>query len=197
MPRKVHDGLKKRCGCARRAWAKCAHPWHFSFFYNDTEHRYSLDVLAKARGVKPPRSKTDAETLRDALRVEIRNGTFVDPSAPPPPEPAADTRLTFGDVVKQYRDRYVNVPTRRPSAAAMFDIHLKMLERVAVPAAHGTTVALKDKAIDAITKADIEAIRTVRRAELAAAQAVRLARLEGATLENADASRREIGRAHV
>ena len=26
-----NDGLRKICGCPRRQWAKCRHPWHFSF----------------------------------------------------------------------------------------------------------------------------------------------------------------------
>jgi hypothetical protein len=52
---------------------------------------------------------------RDALRGEIRNGTFVDPSTAPPVA-AVETRLTFGDVCDQYVKRHVTTPTRRQAA---------------------------------------------------------------------------------
>jgi hypothetical protein len=79
--------------------------------------------------------------------------------------------LTLGDVVDHYKKRYVNVPTRGAKAAAMFDVHLNMLLRAEVPAAHQTTIALKDKPIAEITKADIEHLRMKRREQLMAAQA--------------------------
>jgi integrase len=169
MPKLIHDGLKKRCDCAKRAWAKCGHGWHFNFHHNGREYRLALDKVARDRHAERPTSKTDAAKWRDVLRTEIRAGTFDAPAEPATPE----TRLTFGDVVTEYRTRYVNVPTRRDSAAALFEVHLKMLERAIVPAAHGATVALKDKAIGEITKADIEHIRATRRAELAGAAEAR------------------------
>lgn len=122
--------------------------------------------MARQRNEDPPTDKTEAKAWRDRLRGEIRKGDFVEPKAAPT---VVETRLTFGDVVTEYRKRYVNVPTRRPSARKMFEIHLGMLERATVPAANGATVTLKTKAIDAITKADVEAIREARRAELSAA----------------------------
>jgi hypothetical protein len=153
---------------------KVWHPWHFSFHHNGREHRYSLDVVARARGEKQlPRSKSEADTWRDRLRGEIRAGTFVGLEVAPPAGAAGDERLTFADVVKAYRERYVNVPTRRPSARAMFEIHLNMLLRAPLPAASGATVELRNKPMADVAKADVEAIRSGRRAELARAAAAR------------------------
>lgn len=165
MPKKVHDGIRKRCDCARRKWAKCTHPWHFSFHHGGHEHRYSLDKIARARNEPVPTGKTEAAKWRDRLRDEIRKGTFVDPDAPTPIAPG-DTRLTLADVVRDYRKKYVDVPTRRAGAKALFDLHLDMLVRAQVPAAAGTTVTLGDKAIEDISKADVEAVRDERRAAL-------------------------------
>lgn len=167
MPVRVHNGLKKRCACGARKWAKCIHPWHFSFHHHGREHRHSLDVVAHERCERPPSSKSEAEAWRDRLRAEIRRGDF--PSSLPPTEPAG--RLTFADLVRHYRERYVHVPTRRARAAVMFEVHLKMLLRSEVPGAHGSVVMLAEKPVDMVTKADIEHIRTARRAALAAAAA--------------------------
>ena len=82
--RQRNDGLYKRCACARRKWLKCEHPWHFDF-YKGKKFRFSLDVIAKARGEQPPRNKGDAEALADQIRSEIRKGEFRDPNSPPTP----------------------------------------------------------------------------------------------------------------
>ena len=43
MSRHQNDGLRKICGCARRAWPKCPHPWHFNFkLKGGRSHRFSL-----------------------------------------------------------------------------------------------------------------------------------------------------------
>ncbi len=182
MPKRVHDGLKKRCPrdpatgkrCARKQWAKCSHPWHFSFHHAGREWRFSLDTIARARGQQPPATKTDAEAWRDTLRGEIRSGTFVDPTAPLPAAPI-DTRLTFGDVCDKYLSAYVGKVTTpegktrwtsrhlRPRTAAQAEYHLNLIRVVEVPAAHSSTVKLEAKPVDAVTKADIEAVREARR----------------------------------
>jgi integrase len=107
---------------------------------------------------------------RDRLRNEIRKGEFVETPTPVAAS-ATETEIavTFADVVKAYRERYVNVPTRRKSAIAMFNVHLNMLLRASVPTAKDTTTKLEDIPIAAITKAHVEAIRAARRAELAKA----------------------------
>jgi integrase len=70
----LHDnnGLRKRCGCPRRKWASCSHPWHFSFKWKDTHHRFPLDKYAE----HPIRTKDDARTEAERLRIAIRGGNF-------------------------------------------------------------------------------------------------------------------------
>ena len=71
-PRHSTGGLCKRCGCPSRKWTTCLHSWHFDF-YKGRKFRFSLDVIAQARGEKPPRTKGDAEALRDRLRSHRRH----------------------------------------------------------------------------------------------------------------------------
>ena len=49
MPKRTHDGIKKRCDCPKKQWAKCCHPWWFNFHHGGREHRYSLDTIAHSR----------------------------------------------------------------------------------------------------------------------------------------------------
>src|SRR4029450_1783963 len=127
MPKKVHDGIRKRCDCPTKKWATCSHPWHFSFHHGGKEYRYSLDVIAGARNEKPPASKSDAISWRDRLRSEIRLGTFVDPAVPITPAPAADSRLTVGDLMKVYLDNHVRVPERSKAAQVVMTCLLTRL----------------------------------------------------------------------
>jgi len=164
MPRRIHDGIKKRCDCGKRQWPKCSHPWWFGFHFAGKEHRYSLDKVALARGEHPPVSKSEAMTWRDRLRNEIRAGTFRE--APPAPAPA--TKLTFGDVCDVYLERHVRKPTRRPKGRLQMETNVRLLRRAEIPAAHGASVKLESKPIAEITKADVEAVRLWRRKEQAA-----------------------------
>lgn len=161
MPRRVHDGIYKRCDCPRRQWPKCAHPWHFNFFYNGRDHRLSLDKIARLRNEDPPTSKTEAATWRDRLRSEIRGGKF---SIEPAPEVAPSVGLTLSDVIDKYIKSCVEVPTRRAGAQKAIKWSLDLIERTSVPAANGSTVTLGQKSIAAIMKADVEAFREARRA---------------------------------
>ncbi len=167
MPRRTHDGLKKRCAHTRKTWADCACPWWFGFYRDGREYRYSLTKLAHARGEKPPQSKDQAVTWRDRLRAEIRDGTFVDPDIPKPEVPP-DTRLTFGDVCELYLKNHVRTPTRRAGGRKEMTDKISLARRAEIPAAGGTTTPLEQKPFDAITKADIEAVRTWRREQQAA-----------------------------
>lgn len=158
-----NGGLKKRCACQRRQWAKCSHPWHFGFHHAGREHRFSLHNVAG----KPPgywMSKSEAEAIRDRVRSEIREGRFgasIDGASI-----SADTRLTFGDVADRYLQEHVWTAARRPTAAKSIEYHVKGLRTSEIPGPGGTSVKLDTKPIDAITKADIEAVREARRAYL-------------------------------
>ena len=104
MKRHHNNGLKKRCGCPRRTWAKCLHPWHLHFKHHLKNHRVSLDVIARALGEPKPRSKAEATDLADRLRAEIRAGR--NPVVRPVAEPVTSA-LTFGDVSDRYLEEYV------------------------------------------------------------------------------------------
>ena len=154
-----NGGLKKRCRCPRRQWSKCVHPWHFGFAHDGREHRWSLHKVAGKRpGYRM--SKTEAQTIADRLRSEIRAGSLTDTGAA-----SSATDLTFGDVVERYLERHVRVPTRRPAAQQVMEWHLGVLRNAEVPAAGGATIRLEHKPLTAITKADVEAIRDNRRAQ--------------------------------
>lgn len=169
MPKRTNDGLSKRCEHARKSWRDCACPWWFGFHHGGREYRFSLSKITAMRGMPAPRSKEEAITLRDAFRAQIRSGTFTAESgrgtiAVPPVE----TQLTLGDVIDQYLKRHVRTPTRRPRARAQMEVLIAVARRAEIPAAHGAMIRLDQKPIDAITKADVEAVRTWRRQELAA-----------------------------
>src|ERR1700683_4763707 len=164
MGKRTRDGVSKRCGCGPRSWPKCVHPWHFRFYHGDREHRLSLDVIARIRGEEPPATLAEANAWRDRLRSEIRAGTLIDPHVQmkdPAASPSLD--LTFGDVCDQYLTRHVQNPLRRVKGRREMEILVAMLRRAEIPAAGGATVRLEAKPIDAITRADVEAVRTWRR----------------------------------
>jgi integrase len=141
------------------------HPWHFGFYFRGREYRYSLDKIAQARSEHPPTTKSDAGVWRDRLRAEIRAGHFIDPDAPPPQAPPADVRLTFGDICDEYLKRHVQMPTRRPRGRREMEILVAMARRAEIPAANGASIRLEMKPFDAITRSDVEAVRTWRRQE--------------------------------
>jgi integrase len=91
-----NDGLRKRCRCARRAWATCGHPWAFSFTWKAGHHRFPIDKYAE----RPIVTKDEARDEADRLRRLIRAGGF-----PPPATPAATTpeALTFATFAERWR----------------------------------------------------------------------------------------------
>ncbi len=57
-------GLTKRCGCRKREWSRCRHPWHFACQWKGRRYRVSLDAYVG----RPLRGKTEAETEVDRLQ---------------------------------------------------------------------------------------------------------------------------------
>jgi integrase len=96
--RQSNHGLRKICGHSRRAWATCAHPWHFSFKWKDKHYRFSLDKQL-SRTID---SKTEAETEAERLRIAIREGRFDQPV------PVVDN-LTVQQLIDLYDRRYLQV----------------------------------------------------------------------------------------
>ena len=162
MRGKRHNhGLRKRCRCPASRWPKCSHPWHFNFHWHGRPHRYSLHMVAN----KPSdywMSKSEAEAIRDSLRATIRDG-----KAPGATQAhVATDRLTLGDVLSQYEKKHVDAPTRKSAARQTMRWHINVLRRVQIPGAGGQLVKLIDKPIDAVKKADVEAVRDARRTEM-------------------------------
>ncbi len=65
-------GVRKRCDCPRRAWAKCPHPWHLAYQWRGKRYRVSLDRERH----EPIGSKTKADEYAETIRIAIRGGTF-------------------------------------------------------------------------------------------------------------------------
>ena len=145
--------MRKRCDCPRRAWAKCPHPWHLAYQWRGKRYRVSLD---KERH-EPIGSKTKADEYAETIRIAIRGGTFHTDTPTP--------GLTFGAVLTADHDKHVKAPGRRESAQEAMGWHVGLLRRAPVPAGNGAMMALGDKPIASITKADVEAVRTWRRRE--------------------------------
>ena len=68
-----NHGLRKRCSCKRKDWAKCPHGWHLNYKpKGGPQYRLSLDREA-GRHID---SKTEAIEEAEHIRISIRNGTF-------------------------------------------------------------------------------------------------------------------------
>jgi integrase len=149
-----HSGLFKRCGHSVRAWPTCADPWWFRFHHGGHEYRFSLNKEER----KPPdyeMDKDEARKLYDKYRYQIREGEF----RKQPTTLSADVRLTVGDVMKQYLDSHVRSAERKKAGQVVMEAYVKRLGAMHVPAANGTTIALDQKPIDAVTTADVDVLR--------------------------------------
>ena len=149
MKRHRNDGLRKICACPRRQWAKCAHPWHFSFKWKGRHYRFSLDRHLGQHVA----SKTDAKSAADQLRAAIRDGVF-DGGAP------VSDRLTLGELLDLYVQRDVQV--RRPETAAADQGQINLIKAVSVPLPTTGTRRLGDWPLSDITTDTIERYREVR-----------------------------------
>lgn len=114
-----NDGLRKLCGCARRTWAKCEHPWHFDYKWNGERYRFTLDRTVgrlrkdakgkwrRDRGTLGDKitSKTAAEQEQERLRTAIREGTL---QKAPDDKPQRDT-LALAALMAAYRKQHIAV----------------------------------------------------------------------------------------
>jgi hypothetical protein len=112
-----NHGLRKVCGCPRRRWLKCLHPWHVNFKLKGGEHlRKSVDRLAG----KHIASKDDAKKILEKLRTDLREGKLVTVKrgkhvdVAPPTAPVVDT-LTVAQLLDQFITRHVALSTRTRS----------------------------------------------------------------------------------
>jgi integrase len=165
-----NDGLTKQCSCGRSKWAKCKHPWHFSFYKKrcacpttcacaGNRVRISLHKVAK-KPLTYWMSKSEAEGHADALRGQVRDGTAIMQAT------GADTRLTLADVADRYFEKHVRRPGRRERPIKAVANYLRIIKSLEVPAGRGRTAKLGAKPIAEVTTADIDATREARRKQL-------------------------------
>ena len=142
-------GLRKLCGCRRRTWARCPHPWHFSFKHGGVHHRFSLD---RHTGYHVA-SKTEAEGVAERLRVAIRAGTFGEPAQPAQPS----DRPTFAVVAAEHDKRHVQAHLGAKTQRA-FGYTLAFLATLRVPGTDGQPMSFAEKRFDLITTDDVERV---------------------------------------
>ena len=143
MKRQRNDGLTKRCGCRRRDWAKCGHPWHLAFMWQRQHYRLGLGSRI--------RSKTEAKAEADRIRDQIRAGTF-GPQASAAP-------VTLGQLMAVYFERYVRVHRARVSNE---ESSRAVILRTELPTADGTLRPFTDWPITDITADSLERFKEAR-----------------------------------
>jgi Phage integrase SAM-like domain len=156
MAKHRNRGIRKRCECPRKNWAKCSHPWHFNFKWNGEHYRFSLD-----REVGHPiTNKTDAETEAERLRTAIREGRFRPESVEAEQAPnSTQGEITFRQFSSDWKaKRGAELVNRRDN-----EYRLEKITAFMLPGPPPT--ALGDKPLSALTAEDIEAFRTARKAE--------------------------------
>jgi integrase len=165
MPRITHHGLFKRCDHTARSWPTCPDPWWFDFYHAGRGYRFSLNKEAKKpRGYRM--DKAEAKTLQKTYQLQIEGGTF----RLPPPVLTPAVQLTVGDVMDLYVTGHIKASTRKPAGQVVMKSYIKRLRAMPVPAAHGTTIALEAKTLDAVTAADLDVLRRDWMLETTAAQ---------------------------
>lgn len=158
MTRQRNGGLRKVCGCARRTWPKCPHPWHFNYKWAGVPHRFSLDEqLGEHIG-----SKTEAETEAEHLRVAIRAGTFVrmkrGRQVGDDPLPVRD-RLTLAQLLTLFRKAKL---TGEGAAAVNRRWEITALQRIPLELPTGQVREFGDWLVADITPATLHQFRQYR-----------------------------------
>ncbi|MCL4761297.1 MAG: site-specific integrase [Burkholderiales bacterium] len=152
-----NDGLRKLCGCLRRRWPGCKHPWHFSFAWLGRAYRFSLD---KHLGTHLD-SKSDAEAAAETIRQAIRAGTFTQT-----PTPAAAPAPVDGLTVEAFGAIFLSLAAKRGGkdrGGTRGKNDRSMLRQLGrMRGATGTP--LGDRLITTITEADVETVLAALRA---------------------------------
>jgi integrase len=155
MAKHRNRGLRKRCGCPRKNWAKCAHPWHVNFKWNGEHYRFSLD-----REVGHPiTNKTDAEKEADRIRTAIRDGRFRQQVIVPTTGESGAAELTF----RQFAQKWQDLRGNQLVNASDNKHRLRKGNAFVLPGPMPT--AFGDKPLSSITADDIELFRAARKAE--------------------------------
>ena len=152
MSRQTNNGLRKLCGCQRRNWSRCDHPWHFAFQWKGTHHRYSLDRLL-GRALT---SKTDADAAAEQLRIDIRAGRFRGPGAPV----TAPDALTVAQLLEAYGKAVI--ATKGATATKAHGFAVALISKTAVPTVTGAAVPFGKWPVRAVTTETLERFRDIR-----------------------------------
>ncbi len=147
--RQRNHGLRKRCSCPRKLWAKCPHAWHFNFKWRGKSYRLSLgketDHLITNRD--------EARAEADRLRAAIRAGKY-----PVPAEPAPTPVRTF----RQFADIWLAREGSRLASGAIDKYRLKLFNDFVLPGTNPPAM-FGDRPVGGIALGDIEAWREARR----------------------------------
>lgn len=147
--RHCNAGLRKICGCPRRAWPKCPHAWHFNFRWRGVDYRLSLDKHL-GRHVD---SKTEAEGEAEQIRITIRGGSF---GLPAPRE-----EMTLRQLADLYLERYVQVQ-KTETRQIPFRYAMNTICRTVVPTVTGGLLELGAWRVSDLVTDTIERFREVR-----------------------------------
>ncbi len=156
--RHSNSGLRKVCGCPRRAWAKCRHSWHFAFKWQGVHHRFSLDKHAN----KHVDNKSDATDLCADLRKAIKAGTFG--------QPAPVAEMTLRQLADTYLERYVRVEHAATERAHSYQ--LNGICRTVIPRPTGGCASFGEWRLTDVVTDSVERFREVRRSAGTGAVAV-------------------------
>jgi integrase len=149
VPVHRNSGLRKICSCPRRSWPKCPHPWHFNFCWRGTPYRFSLGRYA-GREIT---GKTEAETLADNIRGEIRAGIFTlqpAPASTSEPQPEIN-EISFETFARLFLERY----SRDRGKTSWQDDGYMINQLLAFPVIDDCR--LGDKSVRLVTEDDLEA----------------------------------------
>jgi integrase len=173
-------GLRKVCGCPRRQWSRCNHPWHFNFKWRGDRYRFSLErrVERLVQVSKNGKSvwtrdrmtlgeliggKEDAKVEADRLRTAIRNREIQQMT--PVSEPITADANTLKQVAELFLERFTP-PKARDRAAWARDARARMgnITGYAFP----NEQILGEKQIGAVTEDDLEVFIVALRAKRSA-----------------------------
>jgi hypothetical protein len=148
------DHVRKVCGCPRRKWGSCRHPWHFAYFFK-RPYRFSLDKFLGRHLETFEGARREAHRIRQ----EIWGGTFVGPDARGRQQPSVSSVLTFTSFAETWK-------TRVGSTLVSGKIHGYRLGGICAFPLPGSDPVLTfgDKPLERITTDDIEAFRDARKA---------------------------------
>ena len=148
--RQRNDGLRKICKCPLRNWARCSHPWYFSYKPKGAPRvRISLDRHVGQH----VESLDEAKTIAANLRTAIVNGEY-------PPAPRAVETPAAPVTLRTAADRFLeSVPVlkgKNQGKARGINDH-QMLATLCGWTPEGASVALGEHLPSALTEDVLEA----------------------------------------